>query len=235
MLLHIHNEQVSKGENAMNVWYRLKASARAWWSSTSTSWQLIYGVWKVMGLTQPMVTICGGSRVPQTDPYSVKAHELANRLVQHGISVLTGGGPGIMEAASCGAVSPEAKNGAQTLGIGVKRIDEEKSPCIKHFFKMNNFFGRKWLLTRYSAAVIVFPGGFGTLDELAEILTLVQTRIIKPLPIILIGTEYWKEFLSWMNSEALKHGLVNQVDLQLFFVTDNIEEVIQIVCKECNV
>ena len=152
-------------------------------------------------------------------------------LVEDDISVLTGGGPGIMEAASCGAVP--TKGTGRSMGIGVKDLGEGKNPCVQEYFILNYFFARKWLLTHYSKAFVVFPGGFGTLDELAEILTLIQTKQLARAPIILIGKEYWAHFMIWVKGEALKHGTVVQEDINLFSVTDNLEEAFCIAKGAC--
>lgn len=151
--------------------------------------QLMYGVWKIKEIKTPIISIFGGSRFSTDAEYAKQAHILAKKIVEEDISVMTGGGPGIMEAASCGAIAI-GKNNAVSIGIGVKELGEKVNPCVQHYFELETFSARKWLLTHYSVAFVVFPGGFGTLDELAEVLTLIQTKQLPPVPIVLIGHEY---------------------------------------------
>ena len=201
------------------------------WRLVCVNIQLLYGVWKLTRVPRPRVTIFGGSRMPQEDPYSQQAHKLGHKLVQHDISIVTGGGPGIMEAASCGAIAVGKKG--MSLGIGVKELGEGKNPCVQEYLELDYFFARKWLLTRYSIAFVVFPGGFGTLDELGEILTLIHTNRLPQVPIVLIGSEYWYLFMQWLTHEALKHGLVTSDDLKLFVVTDDIDYAFTIIYDSC--
>jgi len=203
--------------------------SHALWSLLGTITQLVYGMWRIGGLTPPFVSIFGGARLKQTDYYALTAHELAQQLVDANISVLTGGGPGIMEAANCGAIYGKRGTG-RSIGIGVRDLNEPRNICVQEFIMMNQFWARKWLLTRYSSAFIVFPGGFGTLDELGEVLTLLQTNKLPPVPIILVGVEFWKPLMQW-SLEALHHGLVNQREINLFVMTDDMALVLDHVKK----
>jgi uncharacterized protein (TIGR00730 family) len=185
--------------------------------------QLFYGVWKLSRLEYVPVTIFGGSRLEMDSIYARKAQALARKLAMSGVPVLSGGGPGIMEAANCGAYKWQ-ENIFSTMGITVKGLDSEGesvNKCAKNSLVLEYFFTRKWLLVHYSRGFAVFPGGFGTLDELAEILTLIQTNMKAKAPIVLIGTEYWKFFLDWVD-EALKQGLISEEDVRLFTVTNDI-------------
>ena len=212
------------------LWACLKVMGRL----TRVFFQIIYGVFRVSKLEEPIVSIFGGARITGEDIYFQKAHELARRLIELDIAVLTGGGPGIMEAASCGAiVSPKGKT--KMMGIGVTDLGEKPNQCAQEFFALDYFFARKWLLTRFSSAFIVFPGGFGTLDELSEVLTLIQTKRLKRVPIVLYGVEYWNPFMSWLKDEALTHGTVSEDDLKLFTLTDDLEQVFCVVRDECKV
>ena len=194
--------------------------------------QLLYGMWRVGSLNPPLVSIFGGARFKQSDYYAKKAHEMAQRLVNADISVLTGGGPGIMEAANCGAIYENRGHG-RSIGIGVRDLGEAQNICVQEFILLNQFWARKWLLTRYSSAFIVFPGGFGTLDELSEVLTLIQTNKLDNVPIFLVGSEYWKPLMSWCVDEALHHGLVKEHDIGLLLVTDSIETIFEAVTQIC--
>lgn len=212
---------------------RISMSLQIGWSAFKVFFQLLYGAWKVSALKQPIVTIFGGSRFAQDHPYAKKAQQLAQKLLEADISILNGGGPGIMEAASCALDLSKIKK-AKSIGIGVKDLDEGHNPCVHEYFELNYFFARKWLLTRYSKAFIVFPGGFGTLDELAEVLTLIQTKQSPRVPIVLFGIEYWDDFMVWVKKEALEHGLIAKEDLKLFTLTDDLEQVFCLVRDECN-
>lgn len=195
--------------------------------------QILYGAWKISRAGGPYVSIFGGARFAQKDPYAQKAHDLAQMLVKANISVLTGGGPGIMQAASCGAVQPDTK--AKSIGIGVKDLNEGRNECVQMYFELQYFFARKWLLTHYSSAFIVFPGGFGTLDEMAEVITHIQTKHLAPVPIVLIGTEFWDPFMQWIETEAIKHGTLSRADVELFSVTDDLEQAFCLVRDECEI
>ncbi len=203
-------------------------------SLLSTMLQLLYGMWRMSRYSPPFISIFGGARLKQTDYYALKAHEIAQRFVNADVSVLTGGGPGIMEAANCGAIySPRGKG--RSIGIGVRDLNEPSNICVQDFMLLNEFWARKWLLTRYSSAFIVFPGGFGTLDELSEVLTLIQTNKLPRAPIVLVGTEYWKLFMDWCVLEALHHGVIRQEEIDLLFVTDDLEEVFNHALNACKV
>lgn len=180
------------------------------------------GAWNVSKLKKPIVTVFGGSKLEQSHPYAKKAHELGEMLVNHGVSVITGGGPGIMEATNCGGAEGDSE--ARTIGVTVRRLSQEQlNTCSDQIIIVKHFFARKWLLTRYSTGFVVFPGGFGTLDELFEIVTLMQVEMMNPFPVILIGKSYWRPLLDWMDS-AVQEGLVLKKDLDLIFVTDDIQE-----------
>lgn len=195
-----------------------------------SDFQLIRGLWKITKVKGPIVSIFGGSRLPIEDPYILQAHVLAEKLVSANINIMTGGGPGIMQAASCGAVHSKKST---SFGIGVTELNESKNPCVKEYFEVNYFSTRKWLLTRYSIAFVVFPGGFGTLDELAEILTLIQTKMLPPVPIILIGHEYWEQLIQWLRQEAFVHGAVTEAHLKLFTITDDLNEAFCLIEETC--
>lgn len=199
---------------------------------TKVVFQIVYGSWRLSKLKKPIITIFGGARLKAIDPYFQQATRMAQRFVDKNISVLTGGGPGIMEAANCGAIITNGGK-AVSVGIGVKDLGEGKNECVQEYFELDYFFARKYLLTRFSMGFVIFPGGFGTLDELSEILTLIQTDKLTRLPIVLIGVEYWQDFMVWLKREALSHGLIGEKDLELFVVTDSLDEAFCIICDEC--
>lgn len=213
---------------------------RAFWhlftNFNKTTIQLLYGVWKVSSLPEPRVTIFGGAKVMQDSPYAKLAHELAHKLIKENISVLTGGGPGIMQAASCTFAEPNEKGvKAKTLGITVEGLEREGGGpgCKYDRIVVEYFFARKWLLINYSTAFAVFPGGFGTLDEMAEVLTLMQTKKLKGVPVVLINSAYWQPFLTWVHECAVAEGLVSQADAKLFQVTDDIDQAVCLLKEQC--
>jgi len=205
------------------------------WKFFSVFLHIIYGVWRVSKLPQPIISIFGSSKITQADKYAQEANQIATWLGQEGISVLTGGGPGIMEAANCGAVKPKRKGDVKSIGIGVRGLNEPKNVCVEEYFELDYFFARKWLLTQYSSGFIVFPGGFGTLDELSEVLTLIQTKQMKKVPIVLIGKDYWRPFMQWITDEAYPRGLVKLEHLNLFSVTDDPHKAFCFVRGECEI
>lgn len=199
-----------------------------------TMLQMIYGAWRISKLTGPIVTIFGSSRMKQGSPYALKAQELAQRFIDNDISILTGGGPGIMEAASC-RIKLEGNNKAKAIGINVKSLEDRPEQCMAEYFELEYFFARKWLLTQYSAGFVIFPGGFGTLDEMAGVLTLIQTKNLKQVPVVLIGKEYWQPFINWITNEALVHGTILKQELEFFYVTDDLDEAYCWVIGACDI
>jgi uncharacterized protein (TIGR00730 family) len=198
------------------------------------SWQIVYGYYRLLGIAQPMVSIFGAANAKQGDHYSVVARELAQMFAGAGISVITGGGSGIMEAASCGVTQHKRRGEASSIGIGVRSLGEKRNSCVDEFFMLDYFFARKWLLTHYSKAYVVFPGGYGTMDELMEVLTLIRTRTMVPVPIVLMGVEYWTPFIDWLKSQVLKHNYIDAESLNLFVLTDDPKEAFEIAGEVCD-
>ena len=199
------------------------------------SFHITYGIWVISKLKHAPVTIFGGTHLKQTSIYMTKASQLAHKLANNGIPVLTGGGPGIMEAASCGALSVKKGRVITSIGISVKGLETgiEHSVCPRNVIEMDNFPARKWMLINYSQGFAVFPGGFGTMDELMELLTLIQTKKRVKAPIVLIGREYWQDFLDWVHNSALKNGLVSAEDAMLFTITDDVDEAFRLLKAHC--
>lgn len=197
--------------------------------------QLMCGIWKIGHQAKPIVSIFGGSKLQMKSPYAASAHELAGLLIEHDISVITGGGPGIMEAANCGATHAERKKSqARSIGITVKGLEpEDFNICAQEKIIVDYFFVRKWLMIEYSVAFAFFPGGFGTLDEFGEVATLMQTKKLAGVPVVLIGKNYWDPFMNWLHDYALKDGLILKKDLDTIQVTDNIDEALLLLKKHC--
>lgn len=180
-------------------------------------------------LKKNVVTIFGGAQVKGDDTYHSQAFEIAKQLAEQEYSILTGGGPGVMEAANCGADAGEHKTKSTTnLGIGVAGIDEDFENKCGSFIRVNQFFGRKWLLIRYSVAAIVFPGGIGTVDELFELLNALKHHQIKHIPVILVGVDFWQPLIDWYN-HSLQMGYIATHNARLFQVVDDTAEILKII------
>ncbi len=172
----------------------------------------------------PSVTVFGSARTTPDDPHYRIAYELGRLLASEGLTVITGGGPGVMEAANKGA----KEIGGASAGVGVELpfeasnnafIDADKNITFRYFFV------RKLMFLKYSQAFVAFPGGLGTLDELFESLTLSQTDKTPKFPILLVGSEYWSGLLDWLKTRVLSEGNINEDDLELFRIVDTAEEV----------
>jgi len=175
------------------------------------------------------VTFWGSARTEPGDKYYKIAEELAAKLARKGFSIISGGGPGIMEASNVGAF----KVGGKSIGLNIELPFEQKpNPYTTQSLNFNFFFARKVMLTFASEAYVYFPGGFGTLDEFFEIITLIQTKKIDPLPVVLIGSEFWNPLIAWFEKDLLnKYKVINKEDLDLFKVFDSVDEVEKYIIK----
>ena len=174
----------------------------------------------------PSVSIFGSARARKGSRYYGDAVRVAEALSNAGFSIITGGGGGIMEAANRGA----KKGSGDSIGLNI-RLPEEQKPnghadTVMHF---NYFFARKVMFVKYACAFVALPGGFGTLDEVFEALTLKQTGKIHDFPVILFGKDYWKGLLRWIQQQALRERMVSRRDLSLFKLTDDVDEVVHII------
>ena len=172
------------------------------------------------------VSIFGSARSLPTDADYIVAQETAALLSHAGFSVITGGGPGIMEAANRGAFEA----GGVSVGCNIELPFEQKPNAYQTLsLKFKYFFVRKMMFVKYSEAFIIFPGGFGTLDELFEALTLIQTKKIRDFPVVMYGSRYWGGLMDWIRQFALKENKVSEADLALLHLTDSPEEIVQII------
>lgn len=177
----------------------------------------------------PAISVFGSARTPESHPDYAQAKKLGKKLGKAGISVITGGGPGIMEAANRGC----ARTGATSVGLGIELPFEQRmNPWVELGINFRYFFARKTCFVKYSQGFVVFPGGFGTLDELFESLTLVQTRKVTWFPVILVGSDYWSGLLDWIRTRMVDEGMISAGDVDLIRVTDDLDEVVQIVQHE---
>ena len=174
------------------------------------------------------IAIFGSARTKPGDPEYKAAQETAALLATQGFAVITGGGPGIMEAANRGAFEA----GGLSIGCNIELPFEQRPNAYQTLsLTFKYFFVSKMMFVKYSLAFIIFPGGFGTLDELFEALTLIQTRKIRNFPIVLFGSSYWKGMLDWFRAQVLLEGKISEHDLDMFHVTDSPSEVVEIVVK----
>ena len=172
------------------------------------------------------VSIFGSARTPRTDSMYAKARETAAALGGAGFSIITGGGPGIMEAGNRGARDA----GATSIGLDIELPHEQfENPYVDISLSFHYFFARKIMFVRYASAFVVFPGGFGTLDELFEAATLRQTGKIRHFPIILFGSDYWEGLVGWLRNQVARKGNIVAADVDLLLVTDSVSEVLRIV------
>lgn len=176
----------------------------------------------------PAVTIYGSARTPKDHPYYKLTEDIAAGLAQCGYAVITGGGPGIMEAANKGATEA----GGISIGLNISLPHEQApNPYTNFPLHFKYFFVRKVMFMKYSMAFICMPGGFGSLDELFESMTLIQTQRIKPFPIILVGSDFWAGLVDWIKDKLVAEGNINKEDVLLFKVLDDAEEVVNFIKK----
>lgn len=182
---------------------------------------------KILDRYPKRVTVFGSARdLPVNADLRDKAYELSYKLSKEGYAIISGGGPGIMAASNKGAYDA----GGVSIGFNIKLPHEqEPNPHVTHAFEFHYFFTRKVTMTFYSHAYIFFPGGFGTLDELTEILTMVQTKKMPPLRIILVGSEYWNGFANFIERHLLKDGYISKDDDKIFTITDDVDEAIHLI------
>ncbi len=169
----------------------------------------------------PSVTIFGSARTPKSHQYYKMTVEMARLAAKEGYGVITGGGPGLMEAANKGA---SMENG-RSIGLNIQLpFEQMPNPYIKTLINFKHFFIRKVMFLKYTSAVIIMPGGYGTLDEMFETLTLIQTQKMATLPFILMGKDYWKGLVDWLNDTMLDNKYIVPVDLSLLKITDDPQE-----------
>ena len=175
------------------------------------------------------VAIFGSARTPSDHPEYKAAQETAALLARAGRAVITGGGPGIMEAANRGAFEA----GGMSIGCNIELPHEQKSnDYLTLSLRFKYFFVRKMMFVKYSDAFIIFPGGFGTLDELFEALTLIQTHKIHNFPVVLFGSEYWREMLNWLRGPMLSEGKIVEEDFRRLHITDSPAEIVEIISRQ---
>lgn len=209
-----------------------KEMLRVWGVLIKSAFQLSYGVYRLSKLSHPIVAVFGGKGAYEGGKYAKWAEQFSAECAQKGMSIVTGGGPGIMEAANCGAFNAAKDKKRATLGIGVSGVDigffNECAPMVN----VDYFFVRKWLLTHYACAFVLFPGGIGTVDEFFEVLNLMKLKKMKRVPVILIGKAYWQDLLDWYQ-QAFESEFIAVPPQNTLIITDDIHEAVRIIHSSC--
>ena len=210
----------------MGTEYEINALAKEEsWRMFRIMGELVEGFDKLSGI-EPAVTIYGSAQLTAGDELYAQTEEIAYRLGELGFSIVSGGGPGAMEAANKGAL----KAGVTSVGLNIELPEEQI--CNAYTTKsimFHHFFARKVMLVKYATAFVIIPGGLGTLDELTEVLTLMQTHKIRPFPVVLFSSQYWTGFLDWLRGTVLARKFISEEDLNLLRVCDEPGEVLEIV------
>ncbi len=200
----------------------------------------LWSIFKVMGefvdgydsllRIGPCISIFGSARSKPGSKYYEMTVQAARSIAENGFGVITGGGPGIMEAGNKGAY----EHGGKSVGLGIELPKEQgvnRYVSPEYVINFKYFFVRKVMFVKYAQGFIVFPGGFGTLDELFETLTLIQTEKIEKIPIVLVGKEYWEGLVGWLEDKLVADGYISQRDMDLFYLTDDSDDAVKYVCE----
>ncbi len=201
---------------------------------TSETWrvfriqsELIDGIETLNGLG-PAVTVFGGARIESDHPYYEASVQVGKKLSAAGFSIITGGGPGIMEGANKGSFGQKG----MSVGLNIALPHEQNANDYQDIsLSFRYFFVRKLMFVKYAAGFVIFPGGYGTMDELFEALTLIQTEKIRQFPIVLFGSDYWSGLMDWMRGTVLANSCIDEKDLDLVTISDDPEEVMQIIMR----
>ena len=190
--------------------------------------EFLHGFEAVARIDRPAVTMFGSARVGEGSAPYREARSVARRFAEAGWAVITGGGPGVMEAANRGA----QEGGGLSVGFNIRLPHEQRSnPYVDISYTFDHFYARKVCFVKPAEGFVIFPGGFGTLDELYEALTLIQTGKVLHFPVVLFERDYWQEMLDWIRGELLADGMISPEDLELLYATDDGEEAVRIVLE----
>lgn len=204
-------------------WYEIKTNDS--WAIFKVMAEFVQG-YERMAKIGPCISVFGSARTKPEDKYYKMAENISEMLGKRGYGVITGGGPGIMEAGNKGA----QKGGGKSVGLNIDLpFEQSGNPYIdpESNLKFDYFFVRKVVFVKYSQGFVVVPGGFGTLDEMFEALTLIQTKKINRRPVVLVGSEYWKGLIDWLRHTMLEDGKISEPDLELFKVVDSEDEAVE--------
>ena len=215
--------QKTNNKQQMRQWSKIKGENS--WTMFKVISEFVEGFERLDAIG-PCISIFGSARTKANHPEYLKAVDIARKLIDEGYGVITGGGPGIMEAGNKGAAMQNGVSVGLNIDLPFEQgnnafIDPDKN--LNHRY----FFVRKVMFVKYAQGFVVMPGGFGTLDELFEVLTLIQTNKITPVPIVLFGSEFWGGMIDWIKNIMLSSGKISAEDLNLFLVTDDVDELIK--------
>lgn len=205
--------------------------------SVRDAWQLVYCVYKILRMPGPLISIFGSERTTKDSFYAQQAYLCADRCVQQGFSVLTGGGRGVMEAANCGAYDRAQalrEKRKRTLGIRVRGLDVGYTSLCAQILEVNSYLVRKLLLVRYTYAYIIFPGGLGTCHELFAVLDLIVTAQMERKPIVLFGVRYWHPITQWYHLASTEYDYIKEAGRNLLYVTDNLDDTMRYIIEHVN-
>ncbi len=180
----------------------------------------------------PAISVFGSARIQEPDPLYAQARQLGGQLARAGYAVITGGGPGLMEATNRGA----HEAGGQSVGLNIELPHEQQAnPYLTCSLQFHYFFIRKVCFVKYASGFVLLPGGFGTLDEFFESITLIQTERITRFPVVLLGKDYWGSLVEWMREQLSARGMIGEGDLDLFHITDDLEDAVAVLQKHAPV
>ncbi|MDR1998141.1 MAG: TIGR00730 family Rossman fold protein [Candidatus Margulisbacteria bacterium] len=178
------------------------------------------------------VSVFGSSRLKPDTKYYKIGEQIGRLLAARGISVITGGGPGIMEAANKGAFQARSRKKGRSIGLNIELpYEQAPNPFLSHLKNFHYFFIRKVMFVKYAKGVIILPGGYGTMDEFFEVMTLIQTGKIKKIPVVLVGSSFWLPLISYFRGHILQAGLIEKIDMTIFTVVDTAEAAVQVMVK----
>ena len=211
-----------------NQKWKYNQKAEDAWQVLRIQSEFIKGFDELSELT-PCISVFGSARTKTDDKYYTEAVKLSELIIKNGYGVITGGGPGIMEAANKGAVNNDGKS----IGLQIELpFEASANEYVDKLVSCRYFFTRKVFFLKYSQAFVAFPGGFGTLDELFETITLVQTEHMRTVPIVLVGKDYWKGLVKWIKNTMLEDGKISKDDLDLFKVVDTAEDAMKYILSK---
>ena len=212
---------------ANNEIEKLQATARESWRVFGIMSEFVEATERLAHI-RPAVSIFGSARVPPGTPYYILTETVARKLSDAGFSVMSGGGPGIMEAANKGAYAGKSPS----VGLNIELPHEQKSNAYQNISQtFRHFFARKYMFVRFASAYVVMPGGFGTLDELLEALTLIQTGKSRKIPLILVCSEFWGGLVDWFKARLVSEGMINAEDMDLIQVIDDPDQIVEAIFK----
>ena len=207
--------------------FTYRTAAEETWRIFRIISEFVEGI-EVMSLVGPAVSIFGSSRARPRDAHYRQATELAGKLAKHGFAVITGGGPGVMEAANKGAIEAGGKSVGLNMALPMEQVPNEYQNVSIDF---HYFFARKVMFVKYASAFVCFPGGFGTMDEFFESMTLIQTGKTPPMKVLLMGSDFWRPLESWMRDVMLaRYAAISPEDLDLFSITDDVDDAVRQIC-----